>query len=226
MIKAIRAATGYSLDLVISYMNLRIAIGLIGFAFPIILIIGDFLLTGSGIRTSISFYHHTVMRDVFTGMLFVIAALLSSYKGYDSIDNIISHLGCAFAIGIAIFPCVSNPNQAALSTAASTLHILHFISAVLFFLTLVYFCLFLFIKTDVEKPDPNRKRARNRIYKISGYTMLSCIFILAIYFLFLDKKLAGLEKINPVFWLETIMLWAFGLSWLTKGQAILKDHKV
>jgi len=32
------------------------------------------------------------------------------------------------------------------------------------------------------------------------------------------------KGLNPVFWLETITIEAFGISWLTKGQAILKDE--
>jgi hypothetical protein len=38
-----------------------------------------------------------------------------------------------------------------------------------------------------------------------------------------DKGLFPLTAFNPVFWLETIAILAFGVSWLTKGEAILKD---
>jgi hypothetical protein len=34
-----------------------------------------------------------------------------------------------------------------------------------------------------------------------------------------------LKAIKPVFWLEWIALVAFGVSWLVKGKAILKDKK-
>jgi len=32
-----------------------------------------------------------------------------------------------------------------------------------------------------------------------------------------------LERYAPIFWLEGIAVIAFGVSWLTKGEAILKD---
>jgi hypothetical protein len=28
---------------------------------------------------------------------------------------------------------------------------------------------------------------------------------------------------HSIFWLEVIMLWAFGFSWLVKGETILRD---
>jgi hypothetical protein len=31
------------------------------------------------------------------------------------------------------------------------------------------------------------------------------------------------KGIKPIFWLETIMLWAFGVSWLVKGEFLLED---
>jgi hypothetical protein len=32
--------------------------------------------------------------------------------------------------------------------------------------------------------------------------------------------------LNPVFWLESLAVEAFGVSWLTKGETILKDETV
>ena len=33
----------------------------------------------------------------------------------------------------------------------------------------------------------------------------------------------SLSDIEPVFWLESLALWAFGISWLVKGGLLLKD---
>jgi hypothetical protein len=33
------------------------------------------------------------------------------------------------------------------------------------------------------------------------------------------------ERFEPRFWLESIAIVAFGISWLTKGEAILKDQE-
>jgi hypothetical protein len=35
-----------------------------------------------------------------------------------------------------------------------------------------------------------------------------------------DSPLAG---IKPIFWLESFVLWAFGFSWLIKGETLWKD---
>lgn len=38
-----------------------------------------------------------------------------------------------------------------------------------------------------------------------------------------ENSCPGLKKYDPVFWLESVSLFAFGISWLVKGQLILKD---
>ena len=51
-----------------------------------------------------------------------------------------------------------------------------------------------------------------------------CILLIAIYS-FLPSRMASLlEEYEPVFWLEALAVLAFGISWLTKGEAILKDE--
>ena len=42
---------------------------------------------------------------------------------------------------------------------------------------------------------------------------------------YLREKYPELQHLDPVFWLESIALWAFGISWITKGELILKDDK-
>ena len=36
-------------------------------------------------------------------------------------------------------------------------------------------------------------------------------------------KNSAIASLMPVFWLETFALWAFGISWMTKGEMIWKD---
>ncbi len=95
---------------------------------------------------------------------------------------------------------------------------IHFISALVFFLTLAYISLFLFTKSSHPPSDrPVPKKNRNRIYRICGYVMLGCIALIALYFFWLEEWYPGLSAYDPVFWLESVALWAFGFSWLTKG---------
>ena len=146
---------------------------------------------------------------------------LLSYKGHERSDDIAGDLGCVFAVGVALFP--TTPDGAAAS-GARLIGYVHEAFAALFFLTLIYFSLFLFTKTDPDKSPSKKKLQRNKVYKASGYTMVICILLIAIYS-FLPKTMESLlEEYQPVFWLEAVAIVAFGISWLTKGEAILQDE--
>ena len=62
------------------------------------------------------------------------------------------------------------------------------------------------------------------MYRVCGYTMLTAIVLILVYNMAPDSIVAGLRKFQPVFWLEAIAIEAFGIAWMTKGQAILKDQ--
>lgn len=209
--------------LVFSYLTLRKAIGLLGTSFPFVLSLGALVLFGAGIQSSISSYYHTGMRDIFVGTLCAIGFFLLSYKGYKGVDDIAGDLGCIFAVGMALFP--TTPDNAA-SGDARFIGYIHFAFAALFFLTLIYFSLRLFTKTDLNRSPTPRKLQRNKVYKACGYTMILCIVLIVIYYLLPDEGGSSIEVYKPVFWLEAIAVVAFGISWLTKGEAIsiLKDE--
>ena len=206
--------------LVFSYFTLRKAIGLLGTSFPFVLSLGALILFGTGIQSSISGYYYTGMGDVFVGTLCAIGFFLLSYRGYERKDNVAGDLGCIFAVGVALFPTTpDNP----VSGDARFIGYIHFAFATLFFLTLIYFSLCLFTKTDPNRPPTPRKLQRNKVYKACGYTMILCIVLIVIYYLLPDEVASPIEVHNPVFWLEAIAVVAFGISWLIKGETILKD---
>lgn len=212
------------LPLVISYLNLRRAIGILGTSFPFILAIGAYLIGRYGIQSSISSYYFTCMRDVFVGILFAVALFLFSYKGYDFIDNLVGNLGALFAIGVAVFPTRPDRPDISFNPIISKMHL---VFAALFFCTLIYFSLFLFTKSNVSRKFFSlQKKYRNIVYIICGCTMLVCIVLIAVYMQFLEQKYSSLENYYPVFGLESIALLAFGISWLTKGQTLFKDKEV
>ena len=99
--------------------------------------------------------------------------------------------------------------------------IIHFVSAGLLFLTLSYFLLHLFTKTEAGGTPSPEKRNRNKIYVFCGWLILACIALIAIYNTLLDET--SIAAIKPVFWLESIALWAFGASWFIKGDTLFKD---
>ena len=204
--------------LVISYLRLRKAVGIIGIALPFVLAFGKILLDGPGIQSSVSSYYYTVMRDVFVGSLCAIAVFLLSYRGYERKDDIAGDLACVFAIGVALFPVAPDMNPTPRDKVVGGLHLLF---AASFFLTLAFFSLALFRKTDPTKRPTRKKLQRNVVYTICGYTILACIALIAIVTLLPSDT--PVKRLAPVFWLESIAVVAFGISWLTKGEAILKD---
>jgi len=53
--------------------------------------------------------------------------------------------------------------------------------------------------------------------------MLFCILALLPGFLFKDSLKPFYDAHKLVFWGESVSLWAFGTSWLVKGEFMLKD---
>ena len=68
-----------------------------------------------------------------------------------------------------------------------------------------------------------RKRKRNRIYRICGYVMSLCVVLMILYTVLPDSVVSPFTPGKPIFWLEAVAVVAFGISWLVKGEAILKD---
>ncbi|WKZ34415.1 MAG: hypothetical protein QY332_12410 [Anaerolineales bacterium] len=216
-----KEASPSQMSLIISYLTLRKAVGILGTALPFMLSLGAWLLFQTGIQSSISSYYHTGMRDVFVGTLFAIGVFLLSYKGYEPQDNWAGNLASLFAIGVALFP--TTPAKAGPNTW-DWVGSLHLVFAALFFLTLIYFSLFLFTKTHPNKSQTNRKKQRNIVYKVCGYTMALCVLLIVIFFLLPHSLETRLNGLNLLYWLETVAILAFGVSWLTKGEAILQDE--
>ena len=206
--------------LAFSYLELRKIVGLLGIALPFILALGALLLFDTGIQRSISSYYHTGMGDVLVGTACVIGVFLFVYKGHEKSDDIVGDFACFFAVGLALFP--NNPGDE-LADVSLVSGYIHLACAGGFFLTLIYFSLFLFTKTDPNKTPSKEKLQRNKVYRACGYLMLICILLVAIYKILPESTVSSLKEYKPVFWLESIAIIAFGISWLTKGEGLLAD---
>lgn len=211
-------------NIIISFKTLRKAIGILGIALPFICVIGASALTGCWcVQTSISFYHFTKLDGVVIGTLCVLGAFLLSYNGYDLQDTIVSKLAGVFAILIALFPAkgpsVWSPCDVLQTHSSADSDTVHSIATALFFVALIYMSLFLFTK-DGGAPTP-QKLKRNVVYRICGFTMLGSIIFLGICDLVHIPE--SWKAWDPILVFETVALIAFGVSWLTKGEAILKD---
>ena len=198
----------------VSYLTLRRVVGSLGVLLPVLLAVGCFVLGAcTELQDSISDYYATEMRDVFVGILFAIGWFLFSYRGYERKDDIAGYLACLFALGVALFPTTSE---------SKAIHTAHFVSATALFLVLSYFSLCLFTKTKKDASPSPEKEIRNGVYVACGVTILVCITSIALYFAFLRNT--SVAAIKPVFWLESLALWAFGWAWFVKGETLWKDR--
>lgn len=211
---------------VLSYKRMRQAIGVAGMALPLGCYLVGLLFSGLGLQNSISAYYYTNVRDVFVGILVCVGLFLLAYKGPERIDNLATSVSGVAGIGIAFFPCYIEGKTAERSGVfqidPGVSDLLHFSFAGLFFILLALISLFLFTLSDKAKTPTKQKGDRNKVYIGSGITILACLLS----FLLLRVAL-GAERFNGsplIFWLEALMLLAFGISWLTKGETILRDR--
>ena len=214
---------------------MRRAIGILGITFPLILVAGSSLFGDcKEVQTSISLYYYTNMRNVFVGFNCAVAFFLFAYRGHDWRDNLVGYLGCIFVLGVAFLPCtISTPNQpclVAISDQNPLVGKLHNMSAISYFIILIVYSLVLFPKTHMDmvtgekKFMGRQKKKRNVVYYISGSIMTGSLLLIIAYMWILKHLYPDLEQLNPVFWLESLVLLSFGISWMTKGQLFFQDE--
>jgi uncharacterized membrane protein YiaA len=195
----------------VSHVTLRRTLGVLGVLLPILLAVWGFILCSClQLQNSISDYYALRTRDLLVGVLFAFAFLFFAYKGYERKDDVAGDWAAFFAVCVALFPC----------TGAGYVKVVHFLAAAGFFLVLAYFAIYLFTKSGPTRT--RQKQIRNSVYVTCGVLILICIALIGLYSLFLrDTPIATLK---PIFWLESVALWAFGISWFIKGDTLLKDR--
>lgn len=222
----------------LSYLKVRQAIGWLGILLPLILIVGG-SLAGHDILPSISDYYYSNMGTTFTGILFMVATFLFTYKGYNNQytvfwgllnDNQITTLAAVFALIVALFPCGSIASECygiLIPTVQSVVNTIHFIAAGILFTLLGIISYYFFTASQKPKSEivGTPKAARNKLYKSCAYIIWSCIALMLIIKVGkLAEHTNGLIRYY-IFIGEIICLFAFGLSWLVKGDMLLKDKK-
>jgi hypothetical protein len=199
-------------SMVRSHLFLRRTMGVLGIVLPFtLLFVGK--MFGTVPQASVSDYFHTNMQRAFVGVIVTFGLFLIAYTGYHRHDNLLGNFAGFCALGIIIFP--TTPVDP--SPIRETVGILHFVSAGLFFVSLIVFCVHFFRKGK-GTPGPQKLR-RNQIYLLTGILMgLSIILIVT------HKWLGFPAHENSVFWLEAVALVAFGIAWLIKGKFMLADE--
>lgn len=198
---------------VISYKTLQRTIGILGMLLPVICFFGGWLIEGFKLQSSISAYYYTNVQDVLEGVLIAVSVVLISYRGYERIDSIITSIAGIAAMGIALFPTFGDVIKTGFFriNPETSSHI-HVVFAISFFVLMAINSIFLFTLTDKTKEPTKNKLRRNRIYMTSGIVILLSLGLIALF-----------RSSYIVFIFETILLEAFGISWIVKSGLVLKD---
>lgn len=218
--------------MLISYKTLRTIIGILGMFLSLILVIGmAFIGNGYPVQSSISHFYHTRMGDVFVGLLTAISLFLFVYKGPEKRDHRAGNIAGILGLVVAFVPTVYHGdgiiegymfNRAPFNPQWT--QYVHLTAAGIFLLVLTYFALVLFTQTRPGQTivSGSRKWKRNMVYYICGGIMLLCVIGLVISFIAFTKD--ELKNSIIIFILESLALFAFGITWLVKGeQVILRD---
>jgi hypothetical protein len=196
----------------LTYRTLRLGLGVVAFALPLVLALIGFA-RGISLQGSISAYYHTSMRDVFVGVLFAAGATLFLYKGFSPKEDWALNLAGTFAVLAALVP---TPTDGRFS--------LHGTFAVLFFVCLAYVAIFRSRDTLVLIENPERLKHYRSLYFLLGAAMVALplgAFVL-VSLLEFDRDP---DKRRAVYFVELFATWAFGFFWLAKSREIRRTQQ-
>jgi uncharacterized membrane protein len=208
-----------------SYLLLRTAIGALGLALPVLVVLGDLLLQGAADfpRSSLSAYYHSGVRDVFVGVLCATALFLFTYKAFErNGDNILSSLAGLAALGVAVLP-TTRPSTTAVLTPLQDLlgeqvvAFMHFTCAVVFIGLLGVLSWFFGRREGSRTQERNGYRARcGPTFWMRFHRVCAAVIGLAVAFIALSKW-TGFLASHSVLIGGVVAVLAFGVSWLAKG---------
>ena len=216
-------------SIVLSPTWIRRAIGVSGFALPIVLVIGGLLFVP--VQPTLSHYYHTKMNLAFVGLFAAVGLFMCAYRGYNSLERSAGFvvLVTSFMIGIFAPSDGSSSNWSGDAPIPQSIvggHI-HFAGTLLFFL------LFWFFVWSFGEPRGGRlkllekkgyvrtleKEKRDKWYVVCFWIM----FGLGVIVIF---DLAFLKSGWPVVLIgEWLTMWAFSLAWIIKGQWLFADKE-
>jgi len=206
-----------------SYLRLRQGLGYVGTLLPFVLVLGNaflrsvlygpFAWRGWDLQRSMSAYYYTDMKNVFVGALCAIGAFLLSDRGESKKSACAGTVAGLCAIGAGLFPTFSPRGR------VNVVGEFHIGFAAVLYLTLAYFSLIIF--ADSSGASTRRQRHRKRLYRICGYTIIVCLALIAVAEIPAVREHFG--SYDPGLWFECGATLAFGISWLTRGEKILRD---
>lgn len=235
-------------DEIFDYRTLRLLVGIVAFALPIVVWVAARSVVPPIDSISASYWVDDA-RDLFVGALFIIATLMAAYNGHDPGGDEVKNNGSAtshplmkwlsekwaakvaalMAVGVALFPTRCE------GCDRDTDMVIHYVSAIVLFSIITYFCLGSFRKRALQKAAEAEKaaessageekkkqeeiayKARRRapIYGICGWTIIVSLVLAGTSFFETIGKYTGWWNL---FLGELFALWAFGVSWFTASK--------
>jgi hypothetical protein len=207
--------------MVISYLQLRFYVGVIGVLLPWVLVIGNWAL-GQGLQPSLSGYYYTPMRNILVGALCGLAVFFVAYRGYDRSDSVITNVAGVATIGLALCPTTTPQRPDLRQVIIGDLHLCF--ACVAFVLLAV-----MALRFAKREPTPaglsfwkafgyafGFTRAASSqtpwweviTYRFCGFTILACVALI-----YPGSRVYSYSLLI----LEMILMTAFGLSWFIKG---------
>ena len=194
----------------------RQLLGWLGILLPLMVCLGAGLRPAAHVDPwkmlpSISGYYHTGAVVFFIGIVVALGLFLNTYHGYDNADGwkdrLASNIAGYAALLLAAFPTKVEGGYPAPDWWTPLMGKLHLAGASTLFIAFAYMSFFLF-PSGTDHLTKEKKR-RNLVHQSSGIIIAACL---------IWALVAGFILEGPIFWPETIMLLAFGVSWLTKGK--------
>jgi len=214
--------------IVSTYLSLRFGMGLITFAFPVLVYVAG-RYQGYDLQCSLSAYYWAGAdgwfnaRTVFVGSLFAIGAFFYLYKGFTQAENIAFNLAAVFALLVALFPT----SQPVCVDAPADKLTLHGISAVLLFVCLAYVVLF---RARDTLPLVPPGRGRNNHAKVAGYerayASAGALMLASPLTAYILNSFSGNGGSHFIFFIEAAGVWSFGLFWWLKSGELKSSSAV
>ncbi|MEM9625003.1 MAG: hypothetical protein AAGA21_02135 [Pseudomonadota bacterium] len=200
-----------------TYLTLRVGLAGAAIFLPFFLWWGGHYLFDVQLKKSMSAYYHEegLLRDVFVGILMMVAAFLYLYKGFTQRENIALNLAGLFLAVVALVPTAKPGIDVGQFT-------LHGASALFFFLAIGYVALFRANDTLPLMKDRVKAKRFAWIYRIVGAAMIASPLIAFVLVLLFGTTEQGGS--SWVFFFEAVSVVVFGLYWIFKTLEVQHTH--
>ncbi|HET8893959.1 MAG TPA: hypothetical protein VFM96_07685 [Gaiellaceae bacterium] len=207
-----------------SYLWMRVGIGVLGIALPLVLVFVDKVaFHGNPFpRGSLSVYYYSGMRDQFVGILSATGIFLLTYKVAErNLDNTASLFAGACAVIIPLFPTGQppyahvplTPLQKLIGESATTW--VHFIASGGFLAALALVTFFFGVQ---EGTRARRPHTRSPAFWRWFHWTCTGVMVLAILWIVITLSVGWPPRSLLIG--EWVAAWAFGASWLYKGAEL------